>query len=98
MAAMYMTWGNWMSVNHPLKLQFFQFSSSHGLVVEAIAGIMFGSLPGILAIYFLHTEGLKAAWKIALILFVSGLFYFISVWYVGNRFAQKQDRILRAVS
>lgn len=97
-AAMYMTWGNWMSVNHPLKMQFFHFSPSNGLVLEAIAGLMFGSLPGMIAIYFLHTEGSKAAWKIALILFFSGLFYLVSVLYVGNRFAQKQDRILSAVS
>jgi hypothetical protein len=98
MAAMYLTWGNWMSVNHPIKMHFFQFSSSNGLVVEAIAGIVFGSLPGMISIYFLHTEGTKAAWKIALILLFSGLSYFVSVLYLGNRFAQKQDRILSAVS
>ena len=51
MAAMYMAWGNWMSVNYPFKMQFFQFSSSNGQVLEAIAGIMFGSLPGMIAIY-----------------------------------------------
>lgn len=98
MAAMYMAWGNWMSVNHPLKMQFFQFSSSNGMVVEAIAGIMFGSLPGMLAIYFVHTEGFKAAWKIALTLFFSGLFYFVSVWHVGNTFPEKHDRIVNALS
>jgi hypothetical protein len=97
MAAMYMAWGNWMSVNHPLKMQFFQFSSSNGLVVEAIAGIMFGSLPGMIGIYFLHTEGFRAAWKIALVLLFSGLFYLVSILRMGNRFAQKQDRILSAL-
>jgi hypothetical protein len=98
MAAMYMVWGNWMSVNHPLKMQFFQFSSSGGLMVEAIAGLMFGSLPGMIAIYLMHTEGLSAAWKVSLILLLSGISYLISLMYVGDRFAQKQDRIVSALS
>ena len=98
LASMYMAWGNWMSVNHPLKMQFFQFSSSSGEVVETLAGILFGSLPGIIAIHFLRTEGLKATWKIALILLFSSLFYLVSIWHVGNRFAQKQDKILNALS
>lgn len=98
LAAMYMAWGNWMSVNYPFKMRFFQFSSSNGPVLEAIAGIIFGSLPGMIAIYYMRTEGLKAAWKIALLLMFSSLFYLVSVWHVGARFAQKQDRILNALS
>jgi hypothetical protein len=98
MAAMYMVWGNWMSINYPVKMQFFQFSTSNGLVVEALAGIVFGSLPGAIAIYLLHTEGSRAAWKIALVLLCSGLFYFVSLERLGKSFAQKQDKILMAVS
>ena len=98
MAAMYLVWGNWMSVNHPLKMQFFQFSSSSGLLAEAIAGLMIGSLPGMIAIYFLQTEGLRAAWKIALLLILSSVLYLISVRYVGDRFARKQDAIASALS
>jgi hypothetical protein len=98
MAAMYLTWGNWTSLNYPFKMQFFQFSSSNGQVVEAIAGILFGSLPAMIAIYLLHNEGFKAAWKIALVLLFSGLFYFVSVWHMGNRFAQKRDKISSALS
>ena len=98
LTAMYLTWGNWMSVNHPFKLQFFQFSSSNGVVVEALAGIIFGSLPGLIASYSLHTDGFGAAWKIALILLFSSLFYFVSVMHMGVRFAQKQDRISSALS
>ena len=98
MAAMYMAWGNWMSVNYPFKMRFFQFSSSNGPVLEAIAGIVFGSLPGVIAISFLRMQGLKAAWKIALLLLFSSLFYLVSVWQMSSRFAQKQDRILSALS
>ena len=98
LAAMYMAWGNWMSVNYPLKMQFFHFSSSNGLVVEALAGIMFGSLPGIIATYSLQKGGLQLAWTIALVMVFSGLFYFISLLRLGNRFAQKQDKIASALS
>jgi hypothetical protein len=98
MAAMYMAWGNWMSVNYPTKMQFFQFSSSNEQVIEVLAGIIFGSFPGMIAIYVLHTSGLKAAWKIVLVLLCSGLIYLISVWHVGARFDRKVDRILNAVS
>ncbi len=98
MAAMYMVWGNWMSVNHPLKMHFFQFSSSGGLLVEAIAGLMCGSLPGMIAIYFVQTEGLRAVWKVGLILFLSIASYLFSVIYVGDRFAEKRERIVSALS
>lgn len=98
MIAMYMAWGNWMSVNYPVKMRFFQFSSSHGQVVEAVAGIIFGSFPGMIAIYLLHTSGIKAAWKIGLLLFFSGLIYVVSVRHLGARLAQKVDRILNALS
>jgi hypothetical protein len=98
MTAMYMAWGNWMSVNYPVKMHFFQFSSSHGQVLEVMTGIIFGSFPGMIAIYLLHTSGIKAAWKIGLLLLGSGVIYLISVRHVGARFAQKVDRILNALS
>jgi hypothetical protein len=98
MAAMYLTWGNWMSVNYPFKMQFFQFSSSHGQILEVLAGIIFGSFPGILAIYFLRTSEINAVWKIALLLLFSALVYLVSVRYLGARFVQKVDRILNALS
>jgi hypothetical protein len=97
-AAMYLTWGNWMSVNHPFKMQFFQFSSSRGVVVEVIAGIVFGSLPGIIAISSLRSNEFAAAWKIALILLFSGGLYFLSLLRAGGGFAQKHDRIADALS
>lgn len=98
MVAMYLAWGNWMSVNHPLKMHFFQFSPPNGLVMEAIAGIILGSLPGIIGVFLLQRSGVEVAWKMALVLLISGLCYFVSVWHVGNTFHLKQDRILSAVS
>ena len=97
-AAMYLTWGNFMSVNYPFKMQFFQFTSSKDVVAEVLAGIIFGSLPGIITIYLINTNEFGAAWKIALTLFLSGVLYFLSVVRVGRGFAKKHDRIAAAVS
>jgi len=87
-----------MSVNYPFKMQFFQFSSSSGVIVEVIAGIVFGSLPGVIAIFSLRTNGSGAAWKIALTLLVSCGLYLLSVLRTGGEFAQKHDRIASALS
>lgn len=97
-AAMYLTWGNWMSVNHPFKMQFFQFSSSGGMVVEEIAGIVFGTVPGILIIFSLRSNEFAAAWKIALILLFSSGLYLLSLSRAGRGFAQKHDKIAAALS
>ena len=97
MTAMYLTWGNWQSINYPFKMHFYQFSSSSGSLVEAIAGIGFGSLPGIIAIYALRGSKLDAAWKIALTLSFSGALYLLSLRRAGSRFAQKHDRIASAL-
>ncbi len=63
LAAGYLIWGNWMSLSYPVKMQFFQFSNSNGLIVEAIAGLMLGSLPGMLVMYLYQTEGVGSVWK-----------------------------------
>ena len=84
--------------NHPVKMQFFQFSNSNGLIVEAIAGLMFGSLPGMVAIYFVQTEGMRSAWKLVGLLLLTLLVYFATLSYFSGRFEQKHDRILSAIS
>ena len=98
MAALYLAWGNWMSISHPIKLQFFQFSTANGLIVEALAGIMIGSLPGMLNFYFLYTGGIAAVWKVVLVLLCSCLVYSISLWRFGNQFSQREEAIRNAVS
>jgi hypothetical protein len=97
LAAMYLAWGNWMSVNYPQKMRFFQFSPSSGSLVEAIAGIMFGSLPGMITIYSLNSSDFKAIGIIALTLLFSCLLYFLSIQHAGTSFVLKRDRILNAL-
>jgi len=45
-AGAYLAWGNWMSINYPLKMEFYRFASSGAALADALAGVVFGSLPG----------------------------------------------------
>jgi hypothetical protein len=97
LAGAYLTWGNWMSVNHPLKMQFFRFANSGAAVVDALGGIIFGSFPGILMIYLLDRSGRGVAGGTALILLVTGTFYFVSITRFGSRLEQRRERIAEAL-
>jgi hypothetical protein len=98
LACAYLTWGNWMSVNQPLKMQFFRFASSGAALADAMAGVVFGSLPGILIIYWLHTQGDRADWKILAVVLLFGALYWASVARFGSRLEQRRERIAQALS
>ncbi len=98
LACGYLTWGNWMSVNHPLKMQFYRFANSGAALVDEMGGMIFGSLPGILIIYLLHGHEQRAAGGIALVLLLSAALYFVSVKRFGGRLEQKRERIVEALS
>jgi hypothetical protein len=65
--------------------------------VEAIAGIGFGSLPGIITIYTMRGGKFDAAWKIALTLSISVALYLVLLRRAGTRLAQRHDRIASAL-
>ncbi len=94
----YLTWGNWMSVNHPLKMQFFRFANSGAALVDEMGGIFFGSLPGIALIFLWQSRGTGAVGATALIILFTGGLYFLSVKRFGNRFEQNRERIVTALS
>lgn len=98
LACAYLTWGNWMSVSHPRKMQFFRFANSGAALVDEMGGIIFGSLPGILIIYLLHKPGSGATVGTALVLLLSGWLYFASVTRFGSRIEQKRERIAAALN
>ena len=98
LAGAYLAWGNWMSVNHPLKMQFFRFANSGAALVDAMGGIFFGSLPGIVLIYVWQTRDAGAVGATAFILLLTGGLYFLSVRRFGKRFEQNRSRIAAALS
>jgi len=94
----YLAWGNWMSVNHPLKMQFFRFANSGAALVDSMGGIFFGSLPGILMIYLLQSSDASRGGGVTLILLVTGTLYLASLKRFGNRFEQKREPVAEALS
>jgi len=85
-----------MSVNHPLKMQFFRFSSSSSAILDAMAGIIFSTSPGIVIIYLLHFQ--QRALSITLVPLIFGTLYFLSLLRFGNRFEYKLESITRALA
>ena len=94
--AAYLAWGNWMSVNHPLKLQSFRFSSSGSALADNIGGLIFGSAPGVVAIWALRGSGIP--WIVIMITLVLLALYALSLVRFGRRFEQRREQIAHALS
>jgi hypothetical protein len=92
-----LTWGNWMSLSHPLKMQFFRFSSSSASVFDALAGVIFSTSPGVLIIYLLHSRYYSVL-TLALVWLLFGCLYFFSLVQFGGRFDRKRETIARVLS
>lgn len=93
----YLSFGNWLSVSHPVKMQFFRFASSGAALADAMAGIVFGSLPGILLIYLLHRQESSAVWQIPIVVLVFAALYCTSVERFGKRFERHRETIANAL-
>ena len=98
LAAAYLAWGNWMSITLPTKMQFFRFAPASGSLPEIIAGVVFGSLPGVLTVYVLRTRAEQAIWVALLILLLCGILYLLATIRSGRRFEQQREKILRSIS
>lgn len=94
--AAYLAWGNWMSVSHPLKLQFFRLSSSGSALADNIGGLIFGSAPGVVAIYALRNAGVP--WLVLVVTLFSLSIYVWSVVLFGRRFEQRREQIAAALA
>jgi hypothetical protein len=90
----YLTWGNWMSVSHPVKMHFYRFSSSTSSLFDAMAGIVFSSSPGILTIYLLN----KSPGWLALVPSIFGILYAMSLALAGRRLPGKIERIGKSLA
>ena len=97
LAAIYLAWGNWMSISVPARMEFFRFAPAGGSLPEIIAAVFFCSLPGILTIYVLQTA---AAWRILAALLISllcGAIYFFVTIISGKRFEAKREKVVGAI-
>lgn len=97
LAAAHLAWGNWISIAFPTKMQFFRFAPVGGAIPEDIAGLVLGSLPGLLFVYALRTMAEQAIWLALLILLLSGLLYLWATIWSGRRFEQGREKIVRSI-
>ena len=86
MGLAYLSWGNWMSVRDPYKMQFYRFSAG-GSPADAIIGMIFGSIPGLIVIYS------RALWAIVLLILVYSALYYLSVTRSGRRFEERREEL-----
>lgn len=98
LAAVYLAWGNWMSITFPAKMQFYRFAPAGSALPEVIAGLVIGSLPGVLVVYVLRTNAALAIWVAPLILLLCGIVYLLATMRSGMRFEQRRERIARSIS
>ncbi|HKO99268.1 MAG TPA: hypothetical protein VJU86_19875 [Pyrinomonadaceae bacterium] len=97
-ACAYLTWGNWMSVNHPLKMQFYRFANSGAALVDAMGGIIFGTIPGIVLIYLWQGTGAGVVGMTALVVLLATILYFLSLQRYGGRFEEKREQVAAALT
>ncbi|HEX6733024.1 MAG TPA: hypothetical protein VF074_23585 [Pyrinomonadaceae bacterium] len=86
----YLTWGNWMSVHEPFKMQFYRFASG-GSPVDALGGVIFGILPGIVAVYLLNSESYQAIWKILGILVLYLTLYLLGIKWSARTLEARRE-------
>ncbi|HZM99409.1 MAG TPA: hypothetical protein VFB70_08440, partial [Pyrinomonadaceae bacterium] len=87
----YLSWGNWMSVRDPYKMQFYRFSAG-GSPADAIMGMLFGSVPGLIMVYS------GTLWTTLLLMVVYSALYYFSVTRSGRRFEQRREDIRQSLS
>jgi hypothetical protein len=94
LAFAYLAWGNLMSVNHPVKMNFFRFSSSTSSLLDGVAGVIFSTSPAVLIVFLLHSSSLY----IPLIVVAFGGLYTFSLVLAGDRFSRNGEKIARALA
>ena len=80
----YLIWGNTIAVTHRFKMQFYRFSSG-GSPIDALAGVIFGSVPGAIA---LQVFGGSKWWVALIMLIVYGVLYWCSLTWSGRKVQQ----------
>ena len=93
----YVSYGNWLSVKHPFKMQFYRFASG-GSPVDALMGMIFGSIPAAVAVILFYRNGGAALWKLGVMLIVYAALYLISLSYSARVLVREQENIRRALT
>jgi hypothetical protein len=92
----YLSIGNWMSVRQPYKMQFYRFASG-GSPVDALMGMLFGSIPAAVTVYLLARGDRGVFWKITVITIVYLAICFYSLSRSAHVLQNQREEIRRAV-
>jgi hypothetical protein len=98
LSAAYLAWGNWMSIAFATKMHFFRLAPASGSLPEIIAGVVFGSLPGVALVYVLRIKTEWATSVALLILLVYGIVYWLTITRCGRRFEQQREKMVSLIS
>jgi len=90
LALAFLSWGNWIAVTHIFKMQFFRFASG-GPPLDAIGGLAFGSVPGVLMLRLFHERKTTLWFSMILVMLFYGVLYFHSMKVAGRKFERKQE-------
>src|SRR5437763_1151471 len=87
-----------MSITLPTKMEFFRFAPASGSLPETIAGMVLGSLPGVLILYLVRTKPERMIWLSLLISLVCVALYCFATILAGRRFELKRETIVGSIS
>jgi len=96
-ALAYASYGNWMSVRQPFKMQFYRFASG-GSAVDDVMGAIFGSVPAAVTVYLVYNDDGAALLKIGVMLLVYVAVFLISLSRFGRLLEARREEIRRALS
>jgi hypothetical protein len=96
----YVSIGNHMSVKQPFKMQFYRFASG-GSPVDALMGMVSGSIPALIIVLLLSRAGGEALWAvlgIALLLLIYLALFYVTLTRAARALENRWEELRRSLS
>ena len=93
----YVTFGNAMSVKQPFRMQFYRFSSG-GSPVDALMGMIFGSIPALIIVFLSTRGGTGAFWQIGVLFVLYAALFYISLSRAARTLENHWEQLRRSLS
>ena len=93
----YVSYGNWISIKQPFKMLFYRFASG-GTLVDAVIGMLFGSVPAAVTVYLAYHEDNGALWKLLLMMLIYLAIFLFSLSRSARLLESQREEIRRALS
>lgn len=92
----YVSFGNWLSVRQPFKMQFYRFSSG-GSPVDALVGTIFGAIPALVAVILLTRGGSAVLWPIGVLLIIYAALFYLSLSHAARLLENNWEQLRRSL-